>query len=217
MSATATKSLKATVREQRGKEWAKKARKAGQLPGTVYGPGQDPVAVTLDHHDFEQVRRANLGERVLLDVELSNGSNERVFIKALQRDPVTDTVLHVDLYRVDPSKPVHLRLRVRVTGSTPQGVKDGGILETLRADVMVEALPKDLPGHLDADLSNLHMGHSFHVSDLVAVDNVKILEDADEVLFTVVGPQKTPVLDAEAAAAEAAAEPEVIGKGKDEE
>lgn len=216
MSATAAApaTLKGTIRSERGKEWAKKARRAGELPASLFGPGRDPVALTLNYHDFEMIRQANLGERIMLDIDLSDGSSEKVFIKALQREPVTDRVIHVDLYRVDPEKSMHLRVRVRFGSSIPEGVKEGGILETIRNEVMVEALPGNIPGHIDVDLSGLGIGDSFHISELPKLEGVEYLEDEQDALFTVVGPQKAP---AEGTEEGEVAAPEVIGEEKKEE
>lgn len=191
--ATASKiTLKGTVREERGKEWAKKARREGKLPASLYGPGREPVALTLDFHDFEMVRQANLGERIMLDLEVSDGTNEKVFIVDLQREPVSDRVIHVDFYRVSQDKTLHLPVRVRFGTSIPAGVKEGGILETIQDEVMVEALPAAIPGHIDVDLGHLDIGDSFHVSDLPVLEGVTYLAEGEEALFTVVGPQKAP-------------------------
>lgn len=202
MGAASNLLLKAAVREERGKEWAKKARRAGRLPGVIYGAGSEATSVTFDHREFNLVRQQILGERVLLNVELSDGAKEQVFIKELQRDPLTESLLHVDLLRVDPSKPVHLKVRVRQIGSTPVGVKEGGILEHLLDDVMIEALPGDVPGHIDADLSELRPGHSYHVSDLPQIKGVTYMTEPETVLFAVVA--KSKVADEEVAAAAAA-------------
>lgn len=196
-----TQTLKAELRQQQGKEWAKKARAAGKLPGVVYGPGFQALSVVLDTHAFSVARKATVGEQVLLNLELDNGGRERVFVKDVQRDPVTAAPLHVDLFRVDPTRPVHLNVRLRVVGSIPAGVRDGGMLERARNQIAIEALADSVPAHIDVDLSELTYGKSLHVSDLPALPGVTYMDPADTPLFSIVGKAKEEVPAAAAAAA----------------
>ncbi|MDK2973129.1 MAG: large subunit ribosomal protein [Candidatus Sumerlaeota bacterium] len=182
MSAVTAPVLKGEVREQRGKEWAKKARREGVLPAIMYGAGIDSLALTLDAHQFKKVRQQALGESVLINLELSTGASERVFIKEIQRDPVTWDTLHVDFLRVDPTKPVHLTVRVRQVG-TPAGIREGGMLERIRDQVEIAALPDKVPSHIDADVSALEVGQTYHIGDLPQFEGVSYLDDPDTALF----------------------------------
>jgi large subunit ribosomal protein L25 len=211
MSAPVELLLQAEVRDASGKEWAKKARREGKLPGVLYGPGKQPLSIILDTHKFTQVRKAFLGESLPVPLALSDGSNEKVFIKEVQRDPVTGAFLHVDLYRIDPNHKVHLDIKVRQIGATSAGVKEGGVLETVRSTVRVEGLPAVIPSHIDIDLSALEVGDSIHVSDLPQIEGLTYLDDPHTALFVLVGktveeePAAAAAVTPEAAAAAGAA------------
>ncbi len=177
--------LHAEVRDTIGKEWAKKARKDGRLPGVIYGAAKDAIAISIDAHEFLLARNAAHGDQVLIDLELSTGGKEQVFIKELQREPVSDQIIHVDFLRVDPAKPVALPIRVYQIGGIPEGVKLGGMLERLRYTVMVKALPANIPPHIKVNLSGMNLADSIYVSDLATMDNVEFLDDPKTVIFTI--------------------------------
>jgi len=225
MAAAATKHvIKAQVRDTRGKERAKKSRAAGKVPGVVYGAGKANVALELDAHEFKLSRQALHGDSVLVTLELSNGGNEPVFIKDLQRDPVSWEVIHADFLRVDLTKELVMAVPLHVVGSTPAGVKEGGLLEQLRHEILVAATPNNIPPHVDVDCTSLDVAQTLHISDLPAIANVRFVEDPDTPLYTIVSKAKlekqaeaqsvTPVAEA---AAEGAAAPAAAAGDKKEE
>lgn len=213
--AASTLTLKAQVRDARGKEWAKKARAAGKVPGVVYGAGKANVAFEIDAHEFKMARQSTHGDSVLMHLEIAGAATEPVFIKDLQRDPLSWEVIHADFLRVDLTKEIVMAVQLRVVGSTPLGVKDGGLLEQLRHEVHVAATPNNIPPHVDIDCSNLDVAQTMHVSDLPALSGVRYTDDPDTPLFTIVSKAKlekqaeaqaaTPVQEAPEGAAPAAA------------
>lgn len=211
MSTTLT--VKATIRNTRGKEKAGKLRKSGELPGIVYGAHKDAVAVTLNTREFDHVRKATHGEQVLIDLALSDGTMEKAFIREVQRHPATQQLLHADFLRVSLTEEITLKVPVLHIG-VPEGVKtDGGLLEQVLREVTIRCLPTKVPPHLEYNVSAMRIGHSIHVSDLPAMEGVTFLDDPKAVLFAVVGKMKE---DAEQVQAPAATAPEVVKSAKAE-
>lgn len=202
-------------RQASGKNAARRLRRQGRVPGIVYGLDRPPFPVAVPPRKLEEVLRLETGRNTIFTLALAGQDRTRaVMIRDLQADPVTGRIVHVDFVRVDLAKTVTVRVPVRLVG-TPVGVKvEGGIVEFLRREVEVECLPGDIPEHLDADISGLHVNQHVSVSDLVVGDKVKILTPAEEALAVVAPPRVEEAPAAEVAEA-APAEPEVIKKGKE--
>lgn len=209
--------LKGSRREQLGKGGARKARAAGQIPGVLYGHGDEPVAVAVGSRDFELALRTHRGGNPLVNLDLG-GSEVTALIRDVQYDPITHRILHLDFHHISLTEKIEVEVSIHLIG-TPTGVKDGGgILEHITRTVEVRCLPTAIPSSLDANVESLNVGDSVHVRDLV-VSDVEILTDPDTTIATVVAPtvmEEAAPAEA-AAAAETAAEPEVIAKGKKEE
>lgn len=207
MTTATSTALRAQVRTDRGKAAAGRLRREGKLPAVLYGAGKEPVSLALDAHDFGVARQHVVGQVVLFELEIEGQGTEKVFIKELQRDPVTDTVTHIDLLRTDAAKPVALPLRIVQTGIAPEGVRAGGILERHRFEVLAEALPGTMPRLVEADLTNLAANASYTVADLPKLEGVTYLDAPNTVLFLIRAKAKASKEDqaADAAAAGAAA------------
>lgn len=211
--------LKGTRREDLGKGGARKARAAGQIPGVLYGHGDDPVAVAVGSRDFEVALRSHKGGNPLVNLDLG-GSEFTALIRAVQYDPISHAILHLDFHHISLTETIEVEVSVRLIG-IPTGVKDGGgILEHILRTVEVRCLPTAIPSSIDGNVEALNVGDSLHVRDLVVKD-FEILTDTDTTIATVVAPtvmeEVAPVDAAVAAAGEGAAEPEVITKGKKDE
>jgi large subunit ribosomal protein L25 len=184
-------------REGIGKGVARKLRMAGRVPGVVYGRGRDTVAVTFDPLPLERALRASeAGMNTLFDLELRGdaGKGERVvLVKELQRDPVTGRMLHADLYEVDLTRTVEVEVPIHLVG-VPKGVSlDGGILDHALRQLRIECLPRAIPDELTLDVSELAIGDSLHVRDIVLPEGVALVDDGDLSVASVVAPQKEEV------------------------
>jgi len=216
--------LTAKARNEFGKERAKKLRGAGLVPGVLYGSGQESEPVLLNYHDLDVMAKRVHGQTVMIDLNVEDAKGgqrtEKVFLRELQRDPVSEKIIHVDLYRVDLQKPIVVEVPIVGVG-IPAGVKIGGLLETLTRTISLRCLPQDVPPHLDVDISEINVGHSIHVSEVPWPESLDILTDGETALFTVLGKRaaEEEEVAAEAAAAETEGpeEPEVIGRKKKEE
>jgi large subunit ribosomal protein L25 len=196
--------LKAEVRETTGKEKAKKLRAAGKFPAVVYGADAEVTSLTVPTHEAELLLARIHGEKVLVDLSYGN-RNDKVFVRNVQRDPLTESILHVDFYRVDPNREIDTRVLIRQVG-TPEGVRLGGLLEHGIREIDIHALPANVPPHVDVNVESLLVGQSIHVRDLPAMEGVRFLTSPDAVMFSVVGKKaEEPVGGKPADAAPAAA------------
>src|SRR5262245_4937103 len=211
--------VQVSERTETGKNASRRYRRAGQVPGVVYGLDRPPVHVLVDPKKIDEVLKLETGRNTLFTLSLGQDRNRAVLIRDLQRDPLTERTLHVDFARVDLSRTVKIQVPIRVVG-VPEGVKaEGGILEHILRTVEVECLPADIPEHLDIDASALHLNQHLSVGDIPVSDKIKILTGADATILVVARPREEEVaaapVEAVAEAAAAPAEPEVIKKGKE--
>lgn len=193
---------------------SKRLRVAGRIPAIVYGHGA-PQPVSFSLHEFEiLLQKSPDGVRTLFRLAgLGSGEPDTVLIKKLDRDPVTERVIHADFYRIRMDEAVEVAVPVHLIG-TARGVKEGGIMNHALHHITVRSLPALTPHDIKVDVSGLGMNEAVRVRDLPAIDGVEYLVDGDETIVGVIPPRGA---GAEEAPAEGgAAEPEVITKGKQE-
>ena len=222
--------LKATKRDDTGKGAARRARAAGRVPAVLYGRGMVPVALEVDRREFITALKTDAGMNVLLEIQV-DGTNTLALTRELQRDPVRGTLLHADFVKVDRTQAIEVEVPVHVVGEAI-GVKAGGILENPFYSVHVRSLPGSVPESVQADVSDLNIGDSLRVSDLLVPAEAEILNDPETVVVSIVAPMTEEELEAleaeagiemeapEAEAAEEGAEPdeeEAEGAGESSE
>jgi large subunit ribosomal protein L25 len=204
--------LSAEPRAVRGKKVAS-LRRAGLLPGVVYGAGVESTAITLDLHEFELLHR-HTGRNAVFDLTVAgDGKPQPVLLHAIQEHPIHRQPIHVDLLVVNLSEEMTADVPVNAVGEAPAIDKLGGVLLHLHDHITVRAKPDDLPSSIDIDISGLDSFESMlHVSDLVMPAGVTLVTDPSEQLIRVQPPrvEEEPVVEAaaeeEAAASEAEAE-----------
>ena len=203
-------------REGVGKGPARQSRRSGRIPGVLYGHGQPASAVSVDGKEFETALRHHQGGNMIVALRL-NGDERTALIRAVQRDPISHEILHLDFQEVSLTERVRVEVPVHLVG-TARGVKDqGGILQHILRSVELECLATAIPSHLDADVSQLEIGDTLHVRDLRA-EGAEFLSELDDVIASVVPPTvlETPAPEEGVVPAEGAVEPEVISKGKED-
>ena len=217
MATQAKTIVEVTRRNDQGKNACRRLRASGLVPGNVYGLAVEPFSVSVPRRRVDEVLHLATGQNTVITLSMGEGAQTRdVMIRELQRDPLTDHVIHVDFLRLDPNRQVHVRIPVRLVG-TPEGVKnENGILDFVHREVEVACLPSAIPEHLDVDVSGLHVNQHVSISDLTLAEGLTLLEDPATIL-AVVSITKAEETPAEAAETTAAAEPEVIKKGKEGE
>lgn len=210
METTAT--LKAQPREAKGTKAARRLRNQGKLPAIIYGHGQKPVSVAIDAHDFDQ--HLHHGEHVLsVDV---GGKTESFLIKAVQYDHLDTTPIHVDLARVDLNERVVVKVAIELRG-TPKGLSEGGLMDQVMPDVEIECLVTEIPEVIRPNVSHLGVDESLTVKDLELPPSAKPIADLNAPVATIRPLATAEATEEEAEDQEGAAEPEVIGRGKEEE
>ncbi len=212
--------IKAQTRQTNGTGVARKARTKGLLPGSLYGGGAEPVSMALDSHDFEMlIHHSRGGEHAVLKMEFADAPqlNTAVLVKAVQHHPLRGQMIHVDFLRIRLDERIETVVPVEVTGQAP-GVVEGGVLDHPLRELDIECLALEVPEAILVDVSALQIGESIHVRDLVVPQGVTVLTDPERPVAAVLAPRVEAVEEgAEAAEGEGSAQPEVIGKGKEEE
>jgi len=176
--------LSAVVRKNSGKEYAKALRRDGKIPGIFYIQGESPVSLTLEAKDVAAMLAS---KPALISLELDEGKTREAVIREVQRNPITNTVTHLDLMGIKRGVKITVTVPVHLEG-TPIGIKFGGIIETISRELDIECFPKDIPDNLVVDISNMDIGNSMHVSDL-DFENIKILNRDDVPIVNVILPK----------------------------
>jgi large subunit ribosomal protein L25 len=203
-------SLEAELREQIGSKAAAAVRRRGRVPAIVYGHKQEPLAISLNAHDFAE--GLHHGHR-LLDVAV-NGKAEKMIIKDLQYDHLGRTILHVDLMRVDVTERIEVEVPLELKG-VPKGTHEGGVLEAHLDHLEVECLAIDIPESIVVSVKDLDVGQSLHARDVKLPDGVKLVSQPDLIVATcrvLIEAKTTEQLEAETPVA-----PEVIRERAPEE
>jgi len=214
--------LEATPRDTFGKNEARRTRRGGQVPAVLYGgDGQGAMPIQVAPKALLKILHSESGQNTLIALKLPGAGDTRVLVRDFQIDPVTHQVLHADFYRVAMDRLIQVTIPVSVRGE-PKGVKQqGGILEFIRREIVIECLPGDIPENVDVDVSELMLHQGIRVRDVATNPKWKSLTEGEAMLVHVIMPkaEEAPApADAAAAAATATpAEPEVIKKGKKEE
>jgi len=179
-----------------GKGVARKLRAGGKLPGVIYGPDVDPFPVAVDAKEFSTMMRIQGGAGKLIDLTVNGEETPRkVILRELQRDPVSGVFEHVDLYQVSMKKKLIMTARITLVGIS-EGVKLGGILQSIIRELDIACLPMDIPDRVELDVSALEIGDSIHVRN-INIDKVDILTNPERTVVTVVPPTVIKVAEAE--------------------
>lgn len=217
--ATENFTVEGKIREGRGKGPARQTRKTGMVPAVLYGGKKESVSLAVNAKQVARILRSETGHNTIFSVNVSGSADEKAMLRDWQVDPVSGALLHVDLFRI--AMDVRMRVRVPVhTFGEPQGVKmQGGVFEIVTREVEVECLPGDIPEEFRVDVTEMLIGKQLRAGDLpMDAEKVKLVTDPTRVLAHVVMLKKEeePAAEAAVATETAAAEPEVIKKGKKE-
>lgn len=201
--------LEAQVRERTGSRAAARLRKEGRVPAIVYGHKQEPVAISLDAHDFDL--GLHHGHR-LMDVKVE-GKTQKMMVKDLQYDYLGRNIVHIDLVRVDVTETVHVTIPIELKGIA-QGTHEGGIIEEHADRIEVECMVTNMPEVVVVSVKDVGVGDVLHAGDVPLPEGVTLVSPAETILVTchlVAAAKTTEELEEEAPTA-----PEVIGEKKEE-
>jgi large subunit ribosomal protein L25 len=204
--------IESQIRIPGGKNANRRLRKSGKIPGVIYGPGKDPIVVTVDPSEVKAILHSESGRNTIFAVSVDGSVQSNAMIKDYQLDPIKGNLIHTDFLEIAMDRLLELTVHVELIGE-PEGVKlDGGTMDFVTRSIEVECLPSDIPESIKVDVHHLKINDYIRVKNIQTDANVKILSDPEIVIVTIVPPIKEEVV-AEAVAAETA-EPEVIKKGK---
>ncbi|MGY3448027.1 50S ribosomal protein L25/general stress protein Ctc [Bradyrhizobium sp. USDA 4353] len=207
--------LKATARPSVGKGAARAERRAGRVPGVIYGDNQPPLPISVEDRELRQRILAGRFLTTIFDISL-DGKKHRVIPRDFHLDPVKDFPIHVDFMRLGQGATIRVSVPLHVVGSEgAPGVKRGGTVNIVTHTLDLECLAENIPQFIEADVSALEINHSLHVSDVKLPTGVKTLSREDATLVTIVPPSgygEEQKAAAGAAAAPAAAAPAAGGK-----
>jgi len=208
----------ATLRTGRGTNVNRRLRLEEKIPAVVYGVGKDTVAVAVNPKEINKILHSASGHNTIFNLSVAGGAVEPVLVTDWQYHPLKGTLLHIDLLRIDLSKRLKVKFPVHTTGD-PKGVKQqGGLFENVARDVEIECLPDDIPESFTIDVTELMLGDSLRAQQIPISGSMVLLTAPEKVIAHVIA-QRGEAAEAEpeaAAAAPAAAEPEVAKKGKKE-
>jgi len=209
--------LAAQVREGAGKKVAKQIRKTGDVPAVVYGAHTEAVSITVNEKAFQAVIHTGAGENAVISLNIEGGKKqqqETVRVKAVQHDPVTDRVKHVDFQAISLTEKIEAEVPVHEKGESI-GVKEGGILDHVHRTIKVECLPTAIPDAIIVSVDELNVNDAIHVKDLQIPEGVVCLLDSEEVVLKILPPKIEEEPTEEEAEGEIT-EPEVITEKKEE-
>jgi large subunit ribosomal protein L25 len=208
--------VQAKPRDGRGKNDARRTRRAGMVPITVYGGGAETVAAVAQLSDLAAILRSESGRNTIFTIDVEGVGESEVMFHDRQVDPVKGRLIHADLTRLVKGQKIEVTVPLHLIGE-PIGVKEKqGVLEQIIREIQIRCEPREIPDTLDIDVSHLDVHDTLHVSDLKVSETIEILTDAELVIATV-GMTKEEVAPALVAEGEEPTEPEVIGKGKKDE
>jgi large subunit ribosomal protein L25 len=214
--------LQVTQRSGIGRTALKAVRKAGRVPGVLYGKAQDKIVrsrpIEIDARKLAAMLQSSTSENVLVEVELTDAEGKNVdqglaLLLDVQHHPIKDYIIHIDLHEIGQEEILHAEVPVTSVGE-PVGVKTGGgLLETMLRTIRVACLPRNLPELITVDVGHLEIGHSVHVRELVLPEGVTASNPPDLPVFSVFAPKEEVV---ETPSAEVV-QPEVIKEKKVDE
>jgi large subunit ribosomal protein L25 len=220
---TETSSLTVQPREPEGSRAARRLRRAGGVPGVLYGGTEEPLSFQVD---ARVLRNTLAHSHAVIELGIEGGSSSPVVIKEISRHPVSGEIVHIDLLRVRMDTKIQATVLVNLEGAdVAPGVKEGGVLEQVSREVTIEALPGDIPDSIKHDVSGLESGGTLYLSELTPPRGVVFVDDPETVIASITATrlqledeneieQETELVGEGAAEGEAEAEGEAAGEGE---
>lgn len=179
----------ASARNRLSKSELRMNRQRGNVPGIVYGKNMSPEAVYISEKELNAILRDGTAAGGIIQLQIPAAGEQPVMISEIQRDPLRGHIVHVDFHKVDMNQKVRATVRIELVGEA-QGVNEGGILQQLSTSVEVRCLASAIPPVIEANISHLAIGEHLMVKDLQPPAGVDIRSDENEMIATVLAPQK---------------------------
>lgn len=191
--------LQTTVRKTTGNSPARSLRRSGHIPAVLYGPKTDPVLLSVNIKDLEQVFKQGNVSQVILNLVIQNGEKitKAAMIKELQTHPISGNFIHIDFYEIDMKRKIKVMVPV-ITKGHAVGVENGGMLDIVRRELELLCLPGDIPEAIEIDISDLDIGDAIHIEDIPLGENIEISADVNFTVVTVLTPKAEEEVEEEA-------------------
>jgi len=213
--------LEVQRREETGTGPNRRLRKAGLLPAVVYGGGKDPISIQVEQKSIHRLLREVGGENAVFLLKLGGTDQSRhTMVRKIDVDPISRKISHIDFQRIDMTKKVKVQVNIEIVGEALGVRTEEGVLDFISRTIEVECLPDAIPAAIEVDVTDLHTGQHLEVSDLAVPEGVTIVDDLSKVIVSIGHARVAEVAEEaeEDLLLEGEAEqPEVIGRGKDEE
>ncbi len=175
--------LEVKEREGRGSADSRRLRREGLIPGVLYGRGKPPHPFAVAERELRRVLSGDSGLHAILDVVVDGQATARPSVlKDYQQHVPSGRLSHIDLHEVRLDQPIQTQVSVTLVGE-PAGVKEGGVLSQISREINIEALPMEIPDHLDLDVSGMGIGDTLRLADLPAQEGVTYLDDPEETVL----------------------------------
>jgi large subunit ribosomal protein L25 len=181
--------LQTTVRKTTGNSPARSLRRSGQIPAVLYGPKIEPVLLSVNVKDLENVLKQGNAFQVILNLIIQNGKKvtKAAMVKELQTHPVSGNFIHIDFYEIDMKRQINVMVPI-ITKGQSVGVENGGMLNIVRREIELLCLPGDIPEAIEIDITDLDIGDSIHIEDIQLGENVEVSADFNFTVVTVLSP-----------------------------
>lgn len=177
--------LNAVTRTESGKGQARTLRREGRLPAVLYGPNTDPVLLSIDLSELEDIAKGGSAGQAILSISVKGEKKPRTaMIKEMQISPLSRDYLHIDFYEVDMKQKINVMVPVTTTGKCI-GIEMGGMTQLIRRELEVLCLPGEIPEFIEIDITELNIGDSVHVEDVQLEGDIEIPHDVDFTILTI--------------------------------
>ena len=191
--------LTVNTRQGTGRSASRRLRKAEKIPAILYGKHTKPESLAVNAPEFVKLLKEIRGSAALIELKREAGSPALSILQEIQRDPITDKYLHLDLQEVKENEKMIINVTIHTIGEA-FGVKtEGGTLETASHRLRIRCLPRDLPAYIEVDISELKVGETIHVSELKPITGVEFLDDKNQAVVICVPPPAEEVVETVAA------------------
>lgn len=181
--------LNGKLRQETGKGAARRLRQNNAIPAIVYGAKTDPVMLSIKINEFDKIIRENGSTGLFFNLKIDglSGKDKAVMLKDVQMDTFSLNYLHIDLHEIDMDTTVTVSIPVEAVGEC-KGVKEGGILQTIRRELDIVCKPADTPDSIQVDITDLDVGDAVHVEDIDLGEEIEIPHEVNFTVITIVAP-----------------------------
>ncbi len=184
-----TVELEVFNRESLGKQANKKYRKDGFIPAVIYGKNKDNLNILVDPIKLKKLLKNEAGENTIIEMKLDKSDlKKNVLLKDAHLDTLTSDPLHLDFYEITEGMDVKVSAPLLFAGK-PEGVKNGGVIQTLSNEIKIECLPTNIPNIIEIDISDLNIGDTLRVKDIKPMNGIEILSNPESTIISVLAPR----------------------------